>query len=37
MAKDKLPSDISGIMYIDISESIKQAGELLRRELREWL
>jgi DNA-binding MarR family transcriptional regulator len=28
-----LPSDISGIVYIDISQGVEQAGEQLRREL----
>jgi CheY-like chemotaxis protein len=32
-----LPSDIAGIVYIDISDGIKQIGELLRKELRDWL
>ena len=33
----ELPSDISGIVYIDISNGIEAAGELIRRELQEWL
>ncbi len=33
----ELPSDISGITYIDISGGIDAVGEELRRELREWL
>jgi predicted nucleotide-binding protein len=33
----ELPSDISGIVYIDISAGIEAAGEEIRKELREWL
>jgi predicted nucleotide-binding protein len=33
----ELPSDISGIVYIDISHGIEAAGEEIRRELQEWL
>jgi CheY-like chemotaxis protein len=33
----ELPSDISGIVYIDISKGIKAAGEDIRRELKDWL
>ena len=33
----ELPSDISGIIYVDISRGIKAAGEELRQELRPWL
>ena len=33
----ELPSDISGIIYINITQGIEAAGETLRRELREWL
>jgi CheY-like chemotaxis protein len=33
----ELPSDISGIVYIDITHGITSAGEVLRRELRQWL
>lgn len=33
----ELPSDISGITYIDISAGIEAVGQTLRRELREWL
>jgi CheY-like chemotaxis protein len=29
-----LPSDLSGVIYIDISKGISSAGELIRRELR---
>ena len=32
-----LPSDISGIVYIDISNSVEAAGERIRRELAIWL
>lgn len=32
-----LPSDISGIVYIDISDGITAAGEKIRSELAEWL
>jgi len=30
-------SDISGIVYIDISQGIEAAGETIRRELEDWL
>lgn len=33
----ELPTDISGIVYIDISRGIKNVRKLLRGELREWL
>ena len=33
----ELPSDISGILYIDISRGIEAAGEVLRAELGSWL
>ena len=33
----ELPSDIAGIIYIDVSQGIEAAGEELRRELNEWL
>ncbi len=33
----ELPSDISGIVYIDISRGIEACGEHIRRELEEWL
>lgn len=33
----ELPSDISGIVYIDISSGIEASGEHIRRELEEWL
>ncbi len=33
----ELPSDISGIVYIDISSGIEASGEQIRRELEEWL
>lgn len=31
----ELPSDISGIVYINIDHGVEQAGEYIRRELRE--
>jgi predicted nucleotide-binding protein len=33
----ELPSDVSGIVYIDISRGIQKAAEEIRRELAEWL
>jgi len=33
----ELPSDIAGIIYIDVSNGIEAAGEQIRRELSEWL
>lgn len=33
----ELPSDISGLIYIDISNGIDRAGEDMRRELKDWL
>jgi CheY-like chemotaxis protein len=33
----EIPTDIAGMIYIDISGGILAAGEALRRELREWL
>lgn len=33
----ELPSDISGLVYIDISHGIAHAGEDLRRELNKWV
>ena len=33
----ELPSDISGIVYFDISNGIEAAGETLRTELNQWL
>jgi predicted nucleotide-binding protein len=36
-SKLELPSDISGLIYIDVSSGIEAAGETLRRELRPWL
>ncbi|MCP4985392.1 MAG: response regulator [Colwellia sp.] len=33
----ELPSDISGLIYIDISQGIEAAGELIRRELSGYL
>jgi len=33
----EIPSDISGIIYIDISRGVETAGEEIRRELRQWL
>jgi predicted nucleotide-binding protein len=35
--KLELPSDIRGIIYIDISNGIEAAGEEIRREILEWL
>ena len=32
----ELPSDISGIIYIDISNGIEAAGEEIRKELKDW-
>jgi len=33
----EIPSDISGIVYLDISQGIENAGEAIRRELKPWL
>lgn len=33
----ELPSDIAGLIYIDISKGVESAGEEIRRELYEWL
>ena len=33
----KLPSDISGVIYVDVTNGIESAGEQLRKELSEWL
>lgn len=33
----ELPSDLSGIVYVDITNGIEAEGETLRRELKEWL
>ena len=33
----ELPSDISGVVYIDISAGVGKAGAEMRRELRRWL
>ncbi len=33
----ELPSDIAGLIYIDISDGVLAIGETLRRELRSWL
>jgi len=33
----EIPSDIIGIVYIDISNGIENAGETIRRELKPWL
>jgi CheY-like chemotaxis protein len=33
----ELPSDIAGIVYIDVSRGIAAAGEALRQELTDWL
>jgi CheY-like chemotaxis protein len=35
--KVELPTDIDGIIYIDISKGVERAGEDLRRELKDWL
>ena len=32
-----IPSDISGIIYIDISSGINAAGEQIRKEIADWL
>jgi len=33
----ELPSDIAGLIYIDISNGVEAAGEEIRREMYEWL
>jgi len=33
----EIPSDIDGIVYIDVSSGIDAAGEDIRKELRDWL
>jgi predicted nucleotide-binding protein len=33
----EMPSDVSGVCYIDITRGITEAGEEIRRELAEWL
>lgn len=33
----ELPSDIAGIVYVDISKGVEASGEALRRELAQWL
>jgi predicted nucleotide-binding protein len=33
----EIPSDIAGVVYIDISNGIEASGESIRRELRELL
>ena len=33
----ELPSDVAGIIYIDISNGIKAADEIIKRELMDWL
>ncbi len=33
----ELPSDISGIIYVDVTNGVEAAGERLRKELAEWL
>ena len=33
----ELPSDISGITYIDISKGIEAASEEFRKELKDWI
>ena len=35
--KVELPTDLNGMVYIDISKGVEQAGEDLRRELEDWL
>lgn len=35
--KVEIPSDISGIVYIDISNGVEAAGEAIRIELQDWL
>ena len=35
--KIELPSDISGITYVDISKGVEAAGDEIRRELAPWL
>ncbi|HLX68187.1 MAG TPA: TIR domain-containing protein [Verrucomicrobiae bacterium] len=35
--KVELPSDIAGVVYVDISDGVEAAGETLRRELGSWL
>ena len=32
----ELPSDITGIIYIDVSDGIEAAGEEIRKELKDW-
>lgn len=33
----ELPSDLSGIVYVDIGSGIESAGETIRRELVGWV
>jgi len=33
----ELPSDLNGVTYIDISNGIDSAGELIRREIRDLI
>ena len=33
----ELPSDIEGVVYVDISNGIRSAEDAIRRELREWI
>jgi predicted nucleotide-binding protein len=33
----ELPSDIHGVIYIDVSNGIQSSGESIRKELSEWL
>jgi predicted nucleotide-binding protein len=33
----EIPSDIAGLVYIDISRGVASAADELRRELEEWL
>lgn len=32
-----VPSDITGLLYVDVSDGVEAAGELIRKELREWI
>jgi predicted nucleotide-binding protein len=32
-----VPSDITGLLYVDISDGIEAAGEAIRKEVQEWL
>lgn len=33
----EIPTDLAGLVYIDISSGVKAAGAVIRRELEEWL